>query len=78
VKSNQSTRQIISSCKESWVKREEIALHLIEYQTMLMNEVRELKRSNSRISSPLKSNNTIPISNTKNVKTPASLPAFKN
>ena len=63
------------------MKREEIALHLIEYQTMLMNEVRELKRSNSRISSPLKSNNTIPIStssNAKNVKAPASLPLFKN
>jgi hypothetical protein len=38
--SNQTTKSIINSCKESWVKREEIAMHLIEYQTMLMNEVR--------------------------------------
>jgi hypothetical protein len=44
-------------CRESWSQRESIAMHILDYQTRLMGEVRKIKVK-SRISSPSKMRGT--------------------
>ena len=47
----------MEECRQSWSRREEIAMHILDYQTRLMGEVKKIK-SKSRISSPSKVRST--------------------
>ena len=62
---NVALSKIMEYCRDSWTKREEIADHIIDYQTKLLGEVKKMKSKHRTSPSKLKTSNSA-ISDLKN------------
>ena len=57
-----SVQSVISCCRDSWNRREQIAEHILDYQTKLMGEVKKIKKNRVVSSSKGKSSHSaIPL-----------------